>query len=216
MPEYRTEPLLSPSPSGLLPEGERNRRVALTSFGVRTNRSQVPGREVECYECGRRSHVPAAALSASCVHCHAHLRMADVELKPGSQRLTVRTLGNVTILPEAKLSHLSIVCGNLYIYGQASGSFRCTGVLQISKSTRIEGPVTAGRVLIEKGADVIFVQGVRAGSMEIQGRATGRVDAAGTVLLRKGSLLCGDCRSPRLVTENGSSHHGQWVRTAAT
>lgn len=49
MPEYKTEPLVVPSVSGLLPEGERNRRVALTSFSsARNKRVEVPTREVVC------------------------------------------------------------------------------------------------------------------------------------------------------------------------
>lgn len=215
MPEFRTEPMLVPYPSGLLPEGERDRRVALTSFNNRGKRAQVPGREVVCYECGRRSHVPAAALSASCIHCHAHLRMADIELKPGSQRLTVRTLGNVTVQADAVLSHLSIVCHNLYLLGRASGNFRCSGTLQIACNTRIEGSVQAGKLLVDKAVDVVLVQGASVASMEVSGRVSGRIDATDTVILRRGGELFGDCYAPRMEVEPGAVHRGRWEKTEA-
>ena len=44
MPEFRTEPLIVPTVSGLLPAGERDRRVALTSFQPEEGRVQVPQR----------------------------------------------------------------------------------------------------------------------------------------------------------------------------
>lgn len=204
--------MIAPYPSGILPEGERNRRAALTSFATRAKRAQTPGREVVCYECGRRSHVPAAALSASCIHCHAHLRMADVELKPGSQRLTVRTLGNVTILPDAVLSHLSIVCRDLFLNGRASGNFRCSGTLRISCNTRIEGTVQAGKMEVAKAADVVLVQGASVGELEVSGRVTGRIEASGAVILHRGGELLGDCRSPRMEVEEGAVHRGQWEK----
>ncbi len=207
--------MIAPYPSGILPEGERDRRAALTSFATRAKRSQVPGREVVCYECGRRSHVPAAALSASCIHCHAHLRMADVELKPGSQRLTVRTLGNVSILPDAVLSHLSIVCHDLFLNGRASGNFRCSGTLRISCNTRIEGTVQAGKIVVGKAVDVVLVQGASVGELEVSGRVTGRIEASGAVVLHRGGELLGDCHSPRMEVEEGAVHRGQWEKVSS-
>lgn len=211
MPEYKTEPFIVPSISGLLPEGERNRRVALTAFDARERKVQVPTREVLCYECGRRSHVPSAALSANCIHCHAHLNMTDVELRPGSRRLTVRTLGDVTVLPDAVLSHLSIVCRNLNLEGKASGSFRCTGTLTIANGTRIEGSVQAGDLVVNRGVNAILTQGASLKNASIAGRVAGRVVASGRVRIERGGELCGDCYAAELQVEPGGSHLGRWI-----
>lgn len=213
MPEYKTEPFIVPSVSGLLPEGERNRRVALTSFDVRHRHAQVPMREVVCYECGRRSSVPAAALSAACIHCRAHLNMADVELRPGTRRLTIRTLGNVTVPADAVLSHLSIVCGNLLLEGRCSGSFRCSGTLKIAADMRTEGSVKAGVLQVNKGCDVIFASGAAVRRAELYGRVSGRLEAKEEVVIHRGAQLCGDCCCPRLTVEPGGSHLGNHLRT---
>ena len=213
MPEYRTVPLVSPYASGLLPEGERNRRVALTSFDSRAKRSQIPGKDVVCYECGRRSRVPAAALSANCIHCHAHLRMTDVELKPNSQRLTVRTLGNVTVQAEAVLSQLSIVCHDLHLHGKGSGSFRCTGCMRISADTCIDGEVQAGELLVDKGVSVTFLRGARADVVNICGKVKGRIIAARKIKLQRGAELSGDCQAPQMLVKSGAVHHGHWERS---
>lgn len=211
MPEYKTEPLIVPSVSGLLPEGERNRRVALTAFESREKKVQVPSREVVCYECGRKSQVPAAALSANCIHCHAHLNMTDVELKAGSRRLTVRTLGNVTVVADAVLSHLSIVCNHLHLEGRASGSFRCSGTLRIQTGTRIEGTVQADHLLVSRGISVILTRGATLRNASIAGRVSGRIEARGCVRIERGGELCGDCCAADLQVEPGGTHLGNWI-----
>ncbi len=212
MPEYKTEPFIVPSISGLLPVSERNRRVALTAYEARERKVQVPSREVVCYECGRRSHVPAAALSANCIHCHAHLNMTDVELKPGSRRLTVRTLGNVTVLADAVLSHLSIVCRNLNLEGRASGSFRCSGSLIVACSTRVEGSIEAADLVVNKGVNLILSQGACVQNATIHGRVTGRISAKESVHILRGGELCGDCTAANVQVEQGGAHLGNWAR----
>lgn len=212
MPEFRAEPLIVPVSSGLLPEGERNRRVALTSFSSREKRASIPTRQVTCYECGRQSHVPAAALSANCIHCHAHLRMTDVEMKAGSRKLTVRTLGNVTVRDDAVLSHVSVVCNNLHMYGRASGTFRCSGVAHIFSEVEISGGVSADKLAILKGANVTFAQAAVAREIKVQGRCVGNLKATERIRLKKGAAVEGDCTTPNLIVEPGAQHLGRWVR----
>ncbi len=214
MPEFRTSPLIVPTVSGLLPEGERNRRVALTSLSSGRERTSVPQREVCCYECGRRSHVPAAALSAQCLHCHAHLNMGDVELKPGSRRLTVRTLGDVTIAPDAVLSHLSIVCRNLHVNGRGTGSFRCTGRLNFATSLTVEGSIKADALAVERACDVVLEQGAQVRSAHIRGRLTGNLHALGSVTIARGGVLAGDCVAAELILEPGGQHQGLFAQRA--
>ncbi len=214
MPEFRTEPLIVPTVSGLLPEGERNRRVALTSLPSGRERSTVPQREVCCYECGRRSHVPAAALSAQCLYCHAHLNMADVELKAGSRRLTVRTLGDVTIAPDAVLSHLSIVCRNLHVNGRGTGSFRCTGNLNIACSLTVEGSVKADVLNVERTCKVTLAQGAEVRNAHIRGHLHGNLNALGDVVIARSGVLTGDCEAASLTIEPGGKHEGRDTRRA--
>jgi hypothetical protein len=131
-------------------------------------------RDVTCYECGKESQVPAAALSANCIHCHTHLNMADVEIRPGSRRLTVRTLGNVHVPAATVLSHLSVVCNNMDVDGRVSGSFRCTGTLSLNASMVLDGAVSAGKLVVDKGAEVELTVGAAAEQVEIYGRLEGR------------------------------------------
>lgn len=216
MPEYRTEPLISSCASGILPEGESKRRVALTLFSENTSRVKVPKKDVVCYECGRKSHVPAAALSAQCIHCHAHLKMTDVDLKPNSQRLTVRTLGNVTVLSDAVLSQLSIVCHNLTLNGKGNGSFRCSGQLKIANSTQIDGNVRVRSLVVERGVSVTFTRGVVADTVDIYGKVYGNVEASSKIKIHRGAELNGNCHSPMLILKNGAVHQGRWEKRVSS
>lgn len=206
MPEYRTEPLNVPYVSGLLPEGERDRRVALTSFRPSGTQTRIPTREVECYECGRRSHVPASALSAGCVHCHATLNMQDVELTPDSRQLTVRTLGNVMVAPGTVLSHLSIVCRSMTVYGRISGSIRCTQELCFRESSRVEGEVRARRLVIDRQAEVVMPDGVSVREALVEGKLAADVRAAGVVRVGRDGVLRGRCDAADIAVEPGGQY----------
>lgn len=208
MPEFRTEPLISPLSSGLLPEGERDRRAALTSFRTESASAAVPTQEVVCYECGKRSEVPAAALSANCIHCHAHLSMADVELKPGSHRLTVRTLGNVTVPQDTVLSHLNITCGNMTIHGRVSGVLRCAKTLRFCNSMRVEGSVKAAKLVVDKDAEVVLSEGATVKEATVSGRLTGEITAKGKIVVTRGGELVSLCSAEDIVVEPGGRYFG--------
>ncbi len=209
MPEFRTEPLIVPVVSGLLPAGERVRRVALTSFRSDDERVQVPMREVECYECGMSSQVPSAALSANCIHCHAHLNMANVEIRPGSRRLTVRTLGNVHVQAGTTLSNLSVVCNNMEVDGRVSGAFRCTGTLSFNTSTRVEGSISAHKLVVDKGVELELAVGAVAESAEIYGSLTGRLQCKGLLHIYRSGSYAGVCKAADVQVDPGGRFDDQ-------
>ena len=206
MPGFRTEPLIVSAVSGLLPEGERERRVALTSFQADTSRAQVPKREVVCYECGQVSEVPSAALSANCLHCHAHLNMANVEIRPGSRRLTVRTLGDVTVAAGTVLSNLSVVCRTMEVNGRVSGTFRCTGRLNFNVSTRVEGSISAGKLVVDKGAEVELVVGAVAEEADLYGQLKGRLQCKGLLHVYRGGGYEGICKAADVMVDPGGRY----------
>lgn len=209
MPEFRPEPLIVSAVSGLLPAGERDRRVALTSFQSEEKRSQVPMREVVCYECGQPCSVPSAALSANCIHCHAHLNMADVEIRPGSRRLTVRTLGNVHVPSGTVLSNLSVVCRNMEVDGRVSGSFRCSGTLSFNTSTVVDASISAGRLVVDKGAEIELTVGAVAEEVEIYGSLKGRVQCKGVLHVYRGGSYEGVCKAADVVVDPGGCFDDQ-------
>ena len=211
MLEFRPEPLVASSVSGLLPEGERDRRVALTSFHSKEKESHIPMREVVCYECGKYCKVPAAALSANCLHCHAHLNMADEEIRPGTERLTIRTLGDVTVSPETTLSRLSVVCRNMEINGRVSGSFRCTRALVVSESVMIEN-LQAGRLVVARGTEVTLAKPAQVGAANIYGKLTGVLRSDGVVKIYDTGEVTGLIFAADVVMEPGAVYNREDLR----
>ena len=211
MLEFRPEPLVVSSVSGLLPEGERDRRVALTSFHSSGKESHIPMREVVCYECGKVSQVPAAALSAHCQHCQAHLNMADVEIRPGSEQLTIRTLGDVTVPSETTLSRLSVVCRNMEIDGHVSGSFRCTRALVVNESVQIDN-LRAGRLVVSKGTEVVITKNAQVDAANIYGKLTGVLRSGGVVKIYGTGEVNGLIFAADVVMEPGAVYNCENLR----
>ena len=209
MPDFRTEPLIVSTVSGLLPAGERDRRVALTSFRSDESRVQVPMREVVCYECGQTCQVPSAALSANCIHCHTHLNMADVEIRPGSRRLTVRTLGNVRVPSGTVPSHLNVVCRDMEVNGRVSGSFRCSGTLSFNASTVVDGSISAGKLVVDKGVEIELTVGAVAEEVALYGSLKGRLQCKGKLHVHRGGAYEGVCKAADVVVAPGGRFDDQ-------
>lgn len=211
---YFTEPLVVPVVSGYLPEEARGRRgiFAPSAPTAREERVPVPMREIVCYECGKSSQIPVAALSAHCVHCRTHLTTADVELKPGSRRLTIRTLGDVNIPAHVSLSQLNIVCRNLIISGKAAGFMRCTGELELKGQAEVSGQVHAGSLMVAAGAQATGRAAISADHAQIEGQLTGQLNCREDVYIGPAGLLIGDCRAVHIDFGIGGRHDGAWIR----
>lgn len=214
-PRFHTKPLVVPVVSGYMPEQARGRRgiFAPPAPSMREERVPVPTREVVCYECGRRSNIPTAALSAHCVHCQAHLNTADVVLKPGSRRLNIRTLGDVSVPTHVELSQLSIVCRNLIVSGKAVGNLHCTGELVLRGQAVVEGQVLARSLLVAVGAQAACAPSIAVETALIEGQLAGRVHAMDSVHIGRAGQLRGDCRAEHVSVEPGGLHIGEWIRT---
>lgn len=215
-PGYVTKPLVVPTISGYLPEEDRALRglFSLRPKDVREERVAVPTREVVCYECGKKSRIPTAALSAHCVHCRTHLNTADIVLKPGSRRHTIRTLGDVTLPAHVTLSHLSIMCRNLIICGKGSGNLHCTGTLTVRGAARVEGQVQASVLHVLPGAQAEFAPGAAAEEARIEGELTAKLHIKDTLHICRGGVLRGDCLTGRLLQDPGARHIGSWLHSA--
>ncbi len=168
----------------------------------------IPMRSVICHECGRISEVPAAALSAHCIYCKAHLSMGDVTMFPGSPKMRVRTQGDVTIHPRAILSHLDIHCHTLTMKGVASGSFVCSGTLDISSETVITGIIRVHTLHIRKNAHVTLRKSAVVHHALIEGTLEGKLDVSGVVTVGETGVFLGDLKKGDLIVLPGGIHRG--------
>ena len=213
---YFTQPIESPTVSGWLPPEERKQRhggaFGLMPVGRREERVEVPTREVVCYECGKSSRIPVAALSAHCVHCRCHLNTADIVLKPGSRRLTLRTLGDVSIPAHVELSQLRITCRNLTVSGKGEGHMQCSGTLTLRGSAKLAGQVQADELRVSSGAQATAEQSITVEEAVLEGVLRGSLTVNGLLRIARGGRLVGDCRAERLCIEPGGAHEGHWLR----
>lgn len=209
-PSFHPEQVMTEEPSGRRALGSL---IGSDAGGAALSRTSViPTRSVVCHVCGRVSEVPAAALSAHCIHCRVHLAMGDVSLFPGSSKTRVYTQGDVTIHPNAVLSHLDIHCHNLLMKGTASGNFVCSGVLDIHSKTAVSGAVRAHTLRLREKSHAVFRKAVMVHNAVIEGTLEGKLEATGSITVAETGVFLGDVKAGALTVRPGGVHRGHLPR----
>ena len=135
--------------------------------------------------------------------------MANVEIRPSSRRLMVRTLGNVNVQSGTVLSNLSIVCNNMEVNGRVSGSFRCSGTLSFNVSAVVDGSISAGKLVVDKGAEVELSLGAVAEEVALYGSLKGRLQCKGQLHVYRGGSYAGVCKAADVVVDPGGRFDDQ-------
>ena len=206
--EYRAQPLVVPQVSCRRSTCDTGGAISFAYRPHREERVKVPMREVVCHVCGRRSQIPAAALSAHCVHCCAHFETVSYVLHSGTRHRILRTLGDVTIPKGVKLSHLDIACSNLTVSGRVSGRFYATQKLELRGEAHINGDLKADFLSVTSSSRVVVDPSVVVQNAELRGELQGRLIAKGQVHVYADGKLLGDCRAEKLLLDPGAVHEG--------
>ncbi|MDQ2867399.1 MAG: polymer-forming cytoskeletal protein [Verrucomicrobiota bacterium] len=172
----------------------------------KSNRSST----IECFECKRKQEVSGAATSTICPACSAHIDLRDYKVTSSFSR-TIRTHGEVHVTAKGDLSSSTVRCRKAVIEGKLRGNLQCAETVVIDVQGKIPGRLVANEVIIEKRADVQFFRRVTVGKIEIRGRVTGDVTAAGAVLVRKHGSLDGAVAAKAISVERGGVFSGQLV-----
>jgi cytoskeletal protein CcmA (bactofilin family) len=172
----------------------------------KTKRSNV----IECFDCQRKQEVSGAATSTICPSCSAHIDLSDYKIATSFSR-SIRTRGEVHVTTKGDLSSSSVRCQRAIIEGRLRGNLDCAGAIVINTSGKIPGRLSASEIIIEKRAEVQFFRRIRVGSIEIRGRMSGEVVAAGMVTIRKNGVLEGDVIAKAINVEKGGTFSGQVV-----
>ena len=177
-----------------------------------SERKSAPSKPTICFDCGLISLVPLTAISATCHHCSAYIRLDDITLHNRSLKRTVQTWGNVTVKHDSNLTHLTIRCKNLTILGKISGNILCTGICSIQTSQIFKGSLKAHTLEIDKRADVTFPTPVEIHQAIIKGTLRGSIHCKGTITLCKYAKILGDVYASNLIFEEGASHFGHFYK----
>lgn len=164
-------------------------------------------KDAECFDCGHKFKTGRSAKSANCPACGAYISLEDVEINMTSTQ-PVKTRGNVLIRKRGRLSASSVHCRDLECHGIIEANVTCTGDASFRSTGSIIGEIRCNRFVVEKGADVAFMNPVHATEVEIQARVTGTIYSTGPVLITSNGSVNGDVTARSVSIEPGGELNG--------
>lgn len=164
-------------------------------------------KDAECFDCGHKFKTGRSAKSANCPACGAYISLEDVEINMTSTQ-SVKTRGNVLVRKRGRLSTSSVQCRDLECHGIIEANVTCSGDASFRTTGSIIGEIRCQRFVVEKGADVAFLNHVHATEVEIQARVTGTIFCTGPVLIAGNGSVNGDVTARSVSIEPGGELNG--------
>ncbi len=165
-------------------------------------------RLVACFECGDAHLANARANSTQCRKCGRLISLKDQHIKEAWSS-KIQTRGNVYIHRKGIVSGASIQCHNLVVEGDFTGNAECSGDLTLRRHGKIVGDVACDRLLVEKRAQVEFLNLVEMNECRIDGNVSGDLACRGRLALEKKATLTGNIKVGSLTVADGAKHRGQ-------
>jgi cytoskeletal protein CcmA (bactofilin family)/ribosomal protein S27E len=164
-------------------------------------------KDAECFDCGHKFKTGRSAKSANCPTCGSYISLEDVEINMTSTQ-AVKTRGDVLIRKRGRLSATSVHCRDLECHGIIEANVTCSGDASFRTTGSIIGEIRCNRFVVEKGADVAFMNPVHATEVEIQARVTGAIYSSGPVLITSNGSVNGDVTARSVSIEPGGELNG--------
>lgn len=164
-------------------------------------------KDAECFDCGHKFKTGRSAKSANCPACGAYISLEDVEINMTSTQ-PVKTRGDVLVRKRGRLSASSVHCRDLECHGIIEANVTCSGDATFRTTGSIIGEIRCQRFVVEKGADVAFLNSVHATDVEIQARVTGTIYSTGLVLIGSNGSVNGDVTARSVSIEPGGELNG--------
>jgi len=164
-------------------------------------------KDAECFDCGHKFKTGRSAKSANCPTCGSLISLEDVEVNMTSTQ-PVKTRGNVLIRKRGRLSTTSIQCRDLDCHGIIEANVTCSGDATFRTTGSIIGEIHCQRFVVEKGADVAFLNPIHALEVEINARVTGTIFSTGPVTIGGNGSVNGDVTARSVSIEPGGELNG--------
>ena len=164
-------------------------------------------KDAQCFDCSHSFKVGRSARSANCPQCGAWISMEDVEINMNSTQ-AIKTRGDVIIRKRGHLSTSIVQCKDFHCHGMLEANVTATGDAVFKANGTIIGEVRCHRLVIEKGADVTFVNPIYADQVEIHAKVTGTVFSRGSVLITTYGAVNGDVTARSVSIEPGGELNG--------
>lgn len=165
-------------------------------------------KDAECFECGHVFKVSRSSRSAECPGCGSRIPMEDVEINMPSTQV-IKTRGDVLIRKRGAVTAASLRCKDLRCYGALDvAEIQAAGDAIFHSVGPVRGVLRCRRLLVEKGADVVFENEVYAEAMEIQAKVTGSLVCHGPLLIGANGSVNGDVAVRSISIEPGGELNG--------
>lgn len=164
-------------------------------------------KDAECFDCGHSFKTGRSSRSANCPACGAYISLEDVEINMTSTQ-SVKTRGNVIIRKRGRLSAASVQCRDLDCQGIIEANVTCSGDATFRTTGSIIGEIHCQRFVVEKGADVAFLNPVHATEVDVQARVTGTIFSTGPVTIGGHGAVNGDVTARSVSIEPGGELNG--------
>lgn len=164
-------------------------------------------KDAECFDCGHKFKTGRSSRTANCPGCGAFISLEDVEVNMNSTQ-PVKTRGDVIIRKRGHLSTPAVQCRDLRCFGIVEANVHCSGDAIFKTNGMIIGEIRCHRFVVEKGAEVVFKNPVRADEVEIHARVTGTIFSSGLVLIGSNGSVNGDVTARSVSIEPGGELNG--------
>lgn len=181
----------------------------VSPHALRRRDDPLAERSVRCYVCHHVQGVSPYAKSTQCERCCTYISLADYEIKKVSSH-TLRTRGDIVITRKGGLVDDSeIVCHHLTVNGAINATVDCSGEAIFRHSGTVRGHLYCEHLVIEKGCEVRFPDGVMTERAEILGRLLGNLTCSGKVLIARNAQLEGELCAIDLELKDGGLITGE-------
>ncbi|MFM2168758.1 MAG: hypothetical protein RIS79_3129 [Verrucomicrobiota bacterium] len=164
-------------------------------------------KDADCFDCGHKFKTSRSARSASCPACGAHISLEDVEINMNTTQ-PVKTRGDVIIRKRGHLSASSLQCRDLRCFGNLEANVECGGDAIFKATGTVIGEIRCRRFIVERGADLVFKNPIRAQEVEIHARIAGTIFSSGPMLIGTYGAVNGDVTARSVSIEPGGELNG--------
>lgn len=164
-------------------------------------------KDADCFGCRHKFKVSRSSRSANCPRCAASINLEDVEINMHSNQ-AIKTRGDILIRKRGHLSTDTVLCKDLHCQGTVEANIEASGDAIFRTVGTIKGTIHCKRFIVEKGADVTFINAVHAEEVDIQARVTGTIFSSGSLMIGGAGAVKGDVTARSISIEPGGELNG--------
>lgn len=164
-------------------------------------------KDAECFDCSHKFKVSRSTRSTGCPNCGSTICLEDVEINMPSMQ-AIRTRGDVLIRKRGQVTTDVIICKDLRCQGTLEANVQATGDAIFRAVGNMVGEIRCRRFIVEKGADLVFLNEVHAEEVEVYARVTATIFSTGSFVIGNGGSVNGDISARSVSIEPGGELNG--------